>query len=197
MTMVLLFSGSTISPLYSAETGRKEGNTCSSSIVISGESNINRFTFTFTAPEGYPARNLYSAGNSGNEEIDIPVREFQPSNPLMYNDFLSHLQAEQYPFIKINFPDLNYRNTPQLYKPEEYRVEISIAGVTREYLINCTLQDCRDNFLISGSKVIKLTDFNLPPPQKLNGLIKVKDEITVGFGIILIFTGENPLITKR
>jgi hypothetical protein len=78
-----------------------------------------------------------------------------------------------------------------------YAVMITIAGVTREYDVECVIQNCGTHYILRGSKAVRLTDFNLAPPEKLSGLVKVKDEIKVSFGIILNFTAYNSLTLKK
>ncbi|OGG00069.1 hypothetical protein A2Y99_01395 [Candidatus Gottesmanbacteria bacterium RBG_13_37_7] len=72
-----------------------------------------------------------------------------------------------------------------------------LAGVTRIYRIGCNFYNCGNNLYIQGLKMIKLSDFNIQPPVKLNGLVKVKDEIAVNFGLIITFAGETQTIASR
>ena len=67
-------------------------------------------------------------------------------------------------------------------------IQITIAGVTREYHVFCLVNSCSDNLIyVSGYRYIKLTDFNLDPPKKFQGLVKVKDEVLINFGFVFSY----------
>lgn len=191
IVILLSLSGGVISPLY-PEGREKEGSSgCISYLVITGESNVNRFTFTFKKPA--PAGGFIQAYNSPDQgtELLIPVREFKASNPHMYKDFLQQMQEKKYPYISIRFATSGPDKQSDLIRHSTRKVLITLAGVTREYAIDCELVSCGDSYTIKGAETLKLTDFHIPPPEKLNGLIKVRDEITVSFSIMFNFTSEN------
>jgi hypothetical protein len=193
LAWVLLMTGSTHSPLFSEGRNKEKGDNCSNFIIISGASNVNHFSFSYTklSPD-FGTALLYPSLPHGNE-INIPVREFEPSNPLMYKDFLENLHENEYPTITIRFTDLKQNGVKIPFDNSMHEVMITIAGVTRDYNVDCIIQNCGSHYLLSGSKTVRLTDFRLTPPEKLSGLVKVKDEITVSFGIMLNFTADNSL----
>ena len=197
VTFLLLLMGVVIHA--SDPESRKKGVSpaCNSYLVIMGESNVNRFSFTFEQPapgkEGKPRYNLLWNGT----ELFIPVREFEASNPHMYTDFLLQMQESKYPYISIRFNDFIVEKPAESTSPLKYNVGITLAGVTRDYAIDCELVSCGGNLTIRGSEILKLTDFKIPPPQKLNGLIKVKDDISVSFSIMINFTPETNFAISR
>jgi hypothetical protein len=67
---------------------------------------------------------------------------------------------------------------------------------TRKYRIDCSITQCSDNIVLKGEEVILLSDFRLKPPEKLMGLVKVNNEISVDFGFIVTFTEPNELTNK-
>ena len=72
-------------------------------------------------------------------------------------------------------------------------MNITIAGITHLYKIDCSIVKCSETQLLVGSQKLKLTDFKLEPPEKLYGLVKVSDEIEVNFSFIITFTNSNLL----
>jgi len=197
VTLLLLLTGEAIRASDPEGRGKEVPSACNSFLVIRGESNVNRFSFTFKNPStdkvGNPDFNLKWNGT----ELFIPVREFEASNPHMYKDFLQQMQESRYPYISIRFIDFSSEELADYTGYLKYMVGITIAGITREYAIDCEIVSCGDNFTIRGSESLKLTDFNIPPPQKLNGLIKVRDEISVSFSLIINFTTENTFAISR
>lgn len=199
MAGVLFLIGSTLAPLYSIDDKLRTGDNkaCSDYIFISGASNINRFSFSYK-PGNYSVINPFFSGNSGELIlIEVPVKDFVASNPIMYNDFMDLLKADDYPLISITLS----RDQPGPGKSgsEIFNREISltIAGVTRTYPVNCTVTSCTGNFFIKGSEIIRLSDFLIRPPERLGGLIKVHDEINVSFGFIVNFTENNQISSQK
>jgi hypothetical protein len=190
---VLLLVKSTLLP--AEPEGNRPGHkvVCNNFVYITGKSNINQFSFSYNTSGLGKGNSVKTGLNSDNIEINIPVHEFEASNPLMYNDFLSMLRASDFPIIKICFSKqqlINQANDSVLSDPD---IAITIAGISKTYTIDCSVANCSDNIFISGIKTIKLTDFHLKPPVKLNGLVKVQDEINVNFGFIITFTSTNYL----
>lgn len=197
MVILLLLSGGAMSPLYPEGNERAGSSGCISYLVIKGESNVNRFSFTFRNPTpGDGTGQGYRTPEKATEML-IPVREFEASNPHMYNDFLRQMQESKYPYISIRFTPSGPEKQSDLLQHSKRNVLITLAGVTREYAIDCELVSCGNNYIIKGSETLRLTDFHIPPPEKLNGLIKVRDEITVSFSIMFNFTPENSFAVSR
>ncbi|MFN2314155.1 MAG: hypothetical protein ABR531_06835, partial [Bacteroidales bacterium] len=71
------------------------------------------------------------------------------------------------------------------------RISVTIAGVTREYIVNCSLTNCNEGLILNGMHTVRLTDFGLSPPVRLKGIVKVENEISVRFGFIVNFTDEQ------
>ena len=167
--------------------------TCNSYILISGESNINQFNFTYDLQRHGLVKASDKSKDSEQFELVLPIKDFKTSNPLMYDDFLLLMKESQYPRIIIGIPKDQLISLEQQLNTICPNMSITIAGITRTYTIDCTLINCSENTLLVGSQKIMLSDFKLKPPEKLYGLVKVNDEITVNFSIVLTFTRSNIL----
>ena len=101
----------------------------------------------------------------------------------MTHDLQKTLQAKKYPKLHIRF--LSLSELPQLSnKPVSItgQVEIEIAGVKKLYLINYEISaDSAKVIQLLGTRNLDFSDFNLVPPQKLSGIIKTKDLLSVEF----------------
>lgn len=165
---------------------------CANYLYINGESNVNQFTFRYISA-GPADKSRSFAGDTGSVVLSIPIKDFEASNPMMYNDFLELMKEQRYPKIIVSF------SKQQLAKSLADRslpcpdVHITIAGITRVYKIQCSVVTCSQNLYLKGEETIKLTDFHLKPPSKLLGLVKVNNEINVNFGFIITFTNNNRL----
>jgi hypothetical protein len=165
---------------------------CNNYLYINGESNINQFSFRYDMVTLQGKSNSITK-DSDNYEISIPIKDFEASNPLMYNDFLVLMKESAYPRIKVSFSKKQIQNALEDNTVTGSDICISIAGITRIYKFQCAVAKCSDNLYLSGEEMIKLSDFHLKPPAKLLGLVKVNDEINVNFGFIITFTGNNQL----
>jgi len=170
-------------------------NTCLNFIHITGESNVNQFSFSFNQAE-VVQHHIVSYPDTSDVVIRIPIREFKASNKMMYDDFLKLMKESDYPVIEITFKrkQLNRINSGNYNSCPETR--ITIAGITRLYKIDCFVMPCADNLFLQGEKNLKLTDFHLKPPVKLKGLVKVSDDIIVSFGFMITFTDPGTLSVK-
>ena len=170
---------------------------CNSYILINGGSNISTFSFTYSTSSLSDAWQIIEIKDTGFLSVAVPVREFEASNSLMYDDFLKLIKASEFPFLKIILPKELLKEAYKTERTSYPEIEIMLAGVTRIYRIDCNLYNCGNNLFIQGLKTIKLSDFNIQPPVKLNGLVKVKDEIEVNFELIITFAGETKTIATR
>jgi hypothetical protein len=175
------------------------GSVCRNYINIAGNTNINHFEFRLDFPlhQIFSVDNtsLASEQNTGLYEIPLPVKSFEAGNQLLYNDFLTLLKANLYPKIIIG---IGYNQLLGFLEGENYTVQnirITLAGVTKEYPVSCIVNSCSDNLVyISGYKHIKLTDFNINPPEKFQGLVKVENEVMINFGFVFLFRNENKIL---
>jgi len=170
---------------------------CHSFIRIDGGSNLSTFSFTYSTSSLSDAWQIIEIKDTGFFSVAVPVRDFEASNPLMYDDFLKLIKAREFPVLRII---ISKKQLERSFKTERNScpdIEIMLAGVTRIYKIDCDFYDCGNNLFIQGLKMINLSDFNIQPPVKLNGLVKVKDEIEVNFGLIITFAGEKQTIASR
>jgi hypothetical protein len=172
-------------------------NNCNSFIRILGGSNISTFSFTCNTTSLSDAWQNDEIKDTGFLSVTVPVRDFEASNPLMYDDFLTLIKAREFPVLRIIIPKEQLEKSFQTERTSCPDIEIMLAGVTRIYKIDCNIYACGNNLFIRGLKMLKLSDFNIKPPVKLNGLVKVKDEIEVNFGLIITFDSENQTIASR
>ena len=64
------------------------------------------------------------------------------------------------------------------------KVNITLAGVTKTQFVRVKVKKAGSSALqIDGSKSLKMTDFEITPPEVLFGMIKVNDQITLHFNL--------------
>jgi polyisoprenoid-binding protein YceI len=161
-------------------------------IKIEGETNVSDFTLSF---DNSRANNIEVAEkiNSDNSrrsfiEFKIPVQSFKGANPLIENDFRDLLDASNHPeiIVEIERRILEYINHS---RNSAINFSLTIAGKTQgirgEYITK--LRD--ESIILSGNAEIRLSDFSISPPQKMFGMLQVKDIIIIKFDILIL--GSN------
>ncbi len=116
-----------------------------------------------------------------NSCLTIDINNFDCHQRIITNDFRKTLKADQNPFLKIQFISLDafdVRNQQTV----KGKVEILLAGQ-----VKCTTIDFKTNatntglIQMNGTKTLLFSEFNLHPPKKMAGIIKIKKEIRVNF----------------
>jgi|WetSurMetagenome_2_1015567.scaffolds.fasta_scaffold27087_4 hypothetical protein len=161
-------------------------NNSSVYIDIEVESNINRLLFEYYLGEGCIYFENHSSPNSApgisRYSVIVPVKDFKCINRFGYRDFLSLLRADQFPYLEVKIPldGINFSRAGESVLLKN--VNFIVAGVSKDYDINCNIGNGIGNSLkLNGSAKIRLTDFDLEPPVKSLGFIRVKNEIIVNF----------------
>lgn len=163
-------------------------------IKIKGETNLNQFALTY---DNSSNNNISVAEKSISQktkesivEFKIPVKAFKGNNQLMVNDFRNMVDVSNHPLIIVqierNIFDHIYLNSIS----SVINFNLTIAGETQnvngEYITY--IRD--DNVILSGQAMLKLSDFSIEPPQKMFGMLHVKDIIIIKFDILIFSTNS-------
>lgn len=110
----------------------------------------------------------------------IPVTELKNENKKMMDDAYQAFKGYDHPnimFRLLEIMEVNKENGDILGK-----VEMVIAGVSKTFDIVVKTEDLGGEIVkISGWKSMKMTDFNIQPPQFFSGAIKAHNDIVVKF----------------
>ncbi len=116
--------------------------------------------------------------------ITIPVEELGcPSG--VTNDLIAHLNAKEYPNIKFIVCDIGY-DTAITSQPNLLQVDVQVADKLVTYAFNVTVVEKNNTDYLTGTLGLQLADFNIEPPTKMMGLVKVKDRIEIFFSLPMI-----------
>jgi len=157
-----------------------------SSLNIEGRSNLSTFCcevtkYLETDTLQYIKNETTRQFVFNNSRLNVNINDFDCHQRLITNDFRKTLKADQDRFLKIQFISLDAFDVhnPQIVKG---KVEIFIAGQ-----VKCTTIDFKTSttstglIQMNGTKTLLFSEFNLTPPKKLAGFIRIKEEITVHF----------------
>ncbi|MGQ1946918.1 YceI family protein [Geofilum sp. OHC36d9] len=185
-----------ISPVIEAQVASKNTSQteCSNFVRIEGSSNVNQFYFEQFIND-WQTKEISFNQDKDTIILKILASNFVPSIPMMYEDFIHLIKADQHPEIQITIetpPDIWWKQDS--LNQINTKITIQLAGTSKKYEIPGTFQICHNHSLhLKGAITLNLTDFDLHPPSKFMGMIKVKDEVFVKFGLVL----EDKLIISN
>ena len=158
------------------------------SLHVNGSTNINNFSCIVSEDKPFDTLTCLinkDATVTMNGDISLDILGFDCHNPLMTADLRKTLKAKEYPKMKIQFISLN--KYPDLKGTQENingLVKIELSGVTKTYEVNYKfLMDDKKILQLIGERKVNFSDFNLVPPRKLGGIIRVNDVLDVEFNI--------------
>ncbi|WP_430973863.1 YceI family protein [Sunxiuqinia rutila] len=152
-------------------------------VHIQGRTNVNDFHMEYREDDFCQVPANFDEANSV-IEIEIPADQITADSKMMLQDFLKLIQAQKYPTIDIQIDSQSIAfNAANGY--DEKTIGVSMNGITRQFTCKTYSDACfGDHWCLTGELTIKLTDFNIDPPNKFLGLVKVKDEIFISFRIL-------------
>lgn len=165
-----------------------------STLSIDGRTNVNRFSCAvveYTEPDTISCFKSISPNNPQGVPLQgvlrINIDAFNCHNRVMTAEFKKTLKYKQYPQLKVCFVSLEKMpfsgNGSETIKGN---VDIELAGLSRRFEINYT--SCKTDageFQLVGNHTFCFSDFQLRPPQKMGGLIRVNDQLKVQFILFL------------
>ena len=156
---------------------------------------INQLVIRHEKPWDYRKSVRYSKSNSADTYtvIRIHVKKLKAKNKLIQKKFYRMIKARENPYIIIKLPKKQFvQGLQQDDKKLIIPTYLTFAGETQKSILSIQTRSVNDdNYFISGSKEINLYDFNLEPPQKLGGAIKVKSEVMINFGLYIRYVDDN------
>lgn len=171
-----------LAPVWVVERG--------SVLYVEGSSNVNRFTCHMM--QYLHSDTLRWSRDPGtnrmlfrNSAIHIDVQQFDCHHKYITADFRKTLKAGQYPYMRIQLLTLEDLTYVQEGKTVSGMVNITLAGVTRQMPMEYRVVHEQGNRVrLCGSKTMRFSDFQLVPPSKLAGMIKINEAINVKFELL-------------
>ncbi len=113
-------------------------------------------------------------------KMEIPVYNFDCGNPMITKDFRLTTKAAQHPYLQIAFLSLDRANKENMCK-----MEISLAGVTRQVSVTIITQPVGNFLQLRGNHSVCFSDFGMHAPARMMGLIKVQEDLNVEFNFLI------------
>jgi len=160
-----------------------------SKLSIHGATNVNTFTCAMESYVGHDT--LHYFNNYASSELQfasngmiIPIQNFDCGSAQISKDFRNTLKSNIYPYLQIRFISLD-GNSLKTNQTINGRLDITLAGITRRYDIQFKTHLENNELTLYGMHPVNFADFKLSAPEKLVGMIRVKDELNVEFHLVL------------
>lgn len=159
-----------------------------SKLLIKGTTNINKFDCHFNIsklqnriPVNFEVRNNKMIFN----ETHLILKNdcFDCGNKNINKDFKDLLKTNKHPEIFIHLNEMQNFNLTK--STSEVLLDMEIAGMIKSYKIPVEIEQNQNNLFVKGKLIMDINDFNLEPPKKLLGLIKVNNTIEIEFQLLL------------
>lgn len=161
-----------------------------SSLRVQGTSNLNSFTCNIN--EYSRKDTIICFGNATGPinlrgEIQMDILGFNCHSNMITTGLRKTLKADEYPTMTIRFLSIQYmpvfQNKMELIKGW---IEVKLAGSVKRFELSYSFLQAGLSYVqLNGMRRFRFSDFNLSPPQKFGGLIKIKDDFDVHFQLIL------------
>lgn len=166
---------------------------------INGKTNVNSFECECTDKATFRDQTFYGTVQTGKIAFDeailnIPVSSISCGNKLMDSDLYELLDSEEHPHIKVHFLtadwDVHALWNNKLAKDDiigHFNVVLSIAGVSRHEKVNIhrSSVDPENSILATSGEVnMNLRDFEIEPPVKFMGMVKVEENINLELDLV-------------
>lgn len=168
---------------------------------IRGDATVRHFTCAVERVEGQ-AR-LPTAPDSAaatpvkarpNVTVQVPVRAFDCGNSRMTEDLQETLKMQEHPEIRFELIHATVgspTDTSRQWRTVNALGALTISGTKRLIRLEASGRVVgTDQFRIRGCKPLKMTHFNVEPPSKVFGIIRVKDRVEAQFDLFA-YTAEE------
>ena len=163
-----------------------------SKLSIDGKTNVNAFTCAIAKYSGTDTLVLHEGGRNVRPvfvkgSVGLDASTFDCSMAIMTSDFRKTVKSDEYPAILIDF--ISFERTPRYAQQEENFkgiLKISLAGITKLFEVDCSIEAKEYGMIhLKGERNFTFADFGLKPPSRMMGTIKVKQDLTVKFHLVL------------
>lgn len=109
-----------------------------------------------------------------NLKILFPLVAFECPKKLMEKDLQELFESEHFPYAKLTVVTFDVT-------AKKVVIQLSLKDVTREYTLYLDKTKLSNKNYLKGVQTIRLKDYNVVPPTKMMGLVKVYDEVKISF----------------
>lgn len=152
---------------------------------ISGTSSMHDWTVDATKAMGTGVLELESNQLTGIKSLEIrfPVKDLKSTKKSngMDKKMYETLQAKDHPDITFKLNKINTLPSSNNGYSMTTIGTLTIAGVSREEMINVKVKVENNLISFSGSKKLKMSDYKIKPPTAMLGMLSTGDDLVISF----------------
>jgi polyisoprenoid-binding protein YceI len=187
LNMLTLITGASLAAALTLSAQTRYVASPGSKVKIDGTSNIHDWTVEGQVISGVmevnPADLFKGAAGKVNASVDvkIPVRSLKSGKDTMDQVMQEHMSMDKYPMINYKLSELTVIKGKAGGPMEcESKGDLVVSGATNKITMPVTItKEGEDKLKINGKINLKMTSFNIKPPQPAlaMGLIKTGDDV--------------------
>ncbi|HET6765587.1 MAG TPA: YceI family protein [Longimicrobiaceae bacterium] len=135
-----------------------------------------------TSPAGVPAVSEVARAVR-TAEVVIPVASLDCANGTMNNHLRRAMKADQFSDIRFRVPAGGLTVGGEGHA--RLAGTLSIAGQEKPASIEATVAQAEGGLRVTGTYVLRMTDFGVRPPTVMMGAFRVADPVTVTFDVVV------------
>ena len=170
-----------------------------SELNIKGKTNVKDFECKLNEPVRFdtltvPAKRIEQKIALNNAVVQVDTNKFDCGQRKITRDFKKTLKSKDHPNITLNYREIEVLEADSTGAQPKVmcEVDITISDVTKTYSIEFHGIALNGDVLsFQGMQTIDMRAFGLDPPSPLMGLIKVEDEVNVGFSLYVRFVDAS------
>ena len=152
-------------------------------VLIKGKTSFGRFSCTYQNGHDQDTVSFSKIANAESlMELSIPVASFDCGNRMLERDFGKTLKLEEFPSIEVRLDD--FKLVGKQYYGDIW-IKLTGKEMKMERIPFTHINDEKEGNLLYSEITISLDYFDLSPPKKLFGLIKVQDELKIELSLKL------------
>jgi len=157
----------------------------SSTILIKGTSSLHDWEAnaeTFEAKFNVQLKEENSIPVINDFILKVEVKSINSGKGVMNKKIYSALDEDKHPQILFNLAEITKVSEDSI----SAKGTLNIAGEDQEITLKVSYSIAVDqSLIISGSKKLLMTDFDIKPPKAMLGTLKTGDEVEIVFNVIL------------
>ena len=117
--------------------------------------------------------------------FSVPAESLKSSHSMMDNNTYKALKTSDYKNISFVLSSVNVTQIDANAYQLKCFGKLTIAGTTHEtdLLVTCKWNAADKSFNCTGTKKLKMTDYNVKPPTVMMGTIKTGDDISITYNL--------------
>lgn len=146
--------------------------------TIEGTTSVGDFSCTYELDQRDTVKINSLSTETASIEYTIPSSAFECHNFLLNRDFKKTIKSKEHKEIKVVI--FGFRK-----KGNQYicNLRLQLAGKEKLYEETQLKISGKD---VTGALIVKFPDFDLTPPKKLGGLVKVKEDIKISVALTIL-----------